>query len=133
MENHVKLLAAVSIVFGALGLFAGIVVFALLGGAASIVGLTAASQDPDALVAVPILGVLAVVVSTLIAILSLPSLIMGLGLLKYRNWARILGIVISVLNLLNFPIGTAIGVYGLWVLFQPETEKLFRETAGNVN
>ena len=126
MENHVKLLAIVSIVFGALGLLCGIIVFAVLGGAASIVGITAATQDPDALVAVPILGLLAVAISTLITVLSLPSLIMGLGLLKYRNWARILGIVISVLNLLNFPIGTAIGVYGLWVLFQPETEELFR-------
>ena len=33
-------------------------------------------------------------------------------------------IVISVLDLLNIPFGTALGIYGLWVLTKPETEAL---------
>ena len=33
--------------------------------------------------------------------------------------------VISILSLMMIPFGTIVGVYGLWVLFSKETEKLF--------
>ena len=63
----------------------------------------------------------------MVVVLSLPGIIAGIGLLKLQPWARILAIVISALNLLNVPIGTALGVYGLWVLLQAETERLFAQ------
>jgi hypothetical protein len=64
-------------------------------------------------------------------LLSLPGLIAGIGLVKFRPWARILGIVISALDLLSVPFGTALGVYGLWVLLSTETEALFRQSAAS--
>ena len=63
----------------------------------------------------------------MVVVLSLPGIIAGIGLLKLQPWARILAIVISALDLLNVPIGTALGVYGLWVLLQAETERLFAQ------
>jgi hypothetical protein len=33
-------------------------------------------------------------------------------------------IVISALHLLSFPIGTALGVYGLWVLLNEQSRRL---------
>jgi uncharacterized membrane protein len=57
---------------------------------------------------------------------SIPDIIAGIGMLERRPWARILGIVLSILGLLNFPLRTVAGVYGLWVLFNPETEARFR-------
>jgi hypothetical protein len=45
---------------------------------------------------------------------------------RRRPWARVLGIVLCILGLLHLPFGTIVGVYGLWVLFSPETEALFR-------
>jgi hypothetical protein len=56
---------------------------------------------------------------------ALPGLVGGIGLLRFRPWARILGIVVAVLNLIHVPFGTAVGIYGLWVLFNKETEALF--------
>jgi hypothetical protein len=56
---------------------------------------------------------------------SIPGLVAGWGLLKFRPWARILGIVVSILGLLVIPIGTIIGIYGLWVLLNKDTERLF--------
>ena len=56
------------------------------------------------------------------------GLFAGIGLLKLRPWGRILGIVMSIVNLLYIPIGTIVGIYGLWVLFSKETEGLFTET-----
>jgi hypothetical protein len=46
-------------------------------------------------------------------------------LLKYKSWARYLVLVLAILDLLNIPIGTAIGVYSIWVLAQDETAKMF--------
>jgi hypothetical protein len=57
--------------------------------------------------------------------ISLPGLITGIGLLKLQPWARIVGIVLSAINLINIPFGTALGIYGLWVLLNKETEQLF--------
>jgi hypothetical protein len=33
--------------------------------------------------------------------------------------------VLSAINLINIPIGTVVGIYGLWVLLTKETERLF--------
>ena len=45
-----------------------------------------------------------------------------------RPWARIVGIIVAILSLLNIPLGTIVGVYGLWVLFSKETEQLMAES-----
>ena len=57
--------------------------------------------------------------------LSLPGLIAGIGLLKFKSWARILGIVLCAICLIGIPFGTIFGVYGLWVLLTKDTERLF--------
>jgi hypothetical protein len=52
------------------------------------------------------------------------SAVVAYGLLKYKAWARILAIVLAILNLILFPIGTLIGIYTLWVMFNDETKAL---------
>jgi len=49
----------------------------------------------------------------------------GYGLLNYKNWARILAIILAILNLILFPIGTALGIYTLVIMFNDETKALF--------
>jgi hypothetical protein len=77
--------------------------------------------------ALPILGLTGAALGTFLLLLSLPGIIAGLGLLKYRQWARILTIVLSALNLMNFPIGTVLGIYGLWVMLSDEGSRLFAQ------
>ena len=50
----------------------------------------------------------------------------GFGLLAHKAWARYLAIVVAVLGLINFPIGTLIGLYTLWVLFQERAADYFQ-------
>ena len=50
----------------------------------------------------------------------------GYGLLNYKGWARILAIILAILNLILFPIGTALGIYTLVIMFNKETEALFK-------
>ncbi|MGB9612116.1 MAG: hypothetical protein ACPL7M_14190, partial [Bryobacteraceae bacterium] len=63
-------------------------------------------------------------------VLSLPSLILGYGLYNFRPWARILGIVLAAIHLLNVPVGTLISIYAFWVLLKPETAALFERPQG---
>jgi hypothetical protein len=58
-------------------------------------------------------------------LLALPGFLAGYGLLKQREWGRILAIVIAFLNLLNFPLGTLLGIYALWVLLQTNATEYF--------
>lgn len=116
MEKHITLVALINIILGALGLFAGIIIFIILFGAGIISG------DPEALTITSLIGF---VLSVFFLIVSIPGIIGGIGLLKHHNWARILILIISFLNLLSFPIGTIAGAYGIWVLVQDETVKMF--------
>ena len=126
MATHVKVVGSLQIALGAMGLFGALVLTFVFGGAASAVGVSA---DPDARVALPIIGITGMALVTCLAAVSLPSIIIGIGLMRLRPWARIAGIVISILSLMMIPFGTIVGAYGLWVLFSKETERLF-EPAG---
>lgn len=124
MLTHVKVLAVVHVVLGVLGLAGALFLLLVLGGVAGIVGV-AAGQYPDAWIAIPILGLIATMLFFFLVVLSVPGLIAGIGLLSLRPWARMLTLVLSALNLLNVPLGTALGIYGLWVLLHKDTGALF--------
>ncbi len=57
---------------------------------------------------------------------SVLALVAGWGLLDRQPWARMLVIVLGILNLLNVPFGTALGIYTLWVLLPAESEEEYR-------
>jgi hypothetical protein len=122
MDTHVKVLGSLQIALGIMGLFGALVLTFVFGGAASAIG---ASGDPDARVALPIVGITGMALVTVVAAVSLPSLIIGIGLIRLRPWARVAGMVISILSLMMVPFGTIVGIYGLWVLFSKDTERLF--------
>jgi hypothetical protein len=124
MEQHVKILGVLNIVWGALGAFAGLALLAVFGGAYGIVGAVAQHQPMPPFVP-SILAIVGGIISFAFLILSAPSIIVGAGLICFKPWARILAIVVSALHLFNIPLGTALGVYGLWVLFSDESQKLF--------
>jgi hypothetical protein len=50
----------------------------------------------------------------------------GVGLLEYRSWARMFTIVVAVLLLFHFPIGTGIAIYAFWVLFSEEGQRYYK-------
>lgn len=123
MRDHVRILGILNIVLSSLGLLAAVAVLVIFGGVAGFLGISGADRDQAA--AVPILATIAVGIAIFLFALSLPGIIGGWGLLHFRPWARILMIVISVLNLLHVPFGTALGVYGLWVLLSDEGRRIF--------
>lgn len=116
LKRHVSFLGGLYIVFSSLALVAGIIVFVAVAGGGLISG--------DETV-IAITTIVASTIAGFLLLFSAPGIICGLGLLKYRSWSRTLGLILGVVNLINIPFGTALGVYTLWVLLQEETETLF--------
>ena len=76
MEQHVKVLAAFHIVFGALGLIGALAILIIFGGAAGAAGF-AAADEPDAWLAVPILSIIGSVLMLIALTLSIPGIVAG--------------------------------------------------------
>ena len=55
----------------------------------------------------------------------------GIGILRGRQWGRILLLVVGALSFMAVPVGTALGAYTYWVLlFHEESAAAFRQTRG---
>ena len=122
METHVKIIAILHIMLGGMAIFAAVAVLLLMGGIAGVLGMS--NQSPDAVWAIPIIGGIAGIIFLVLILLWLPGLVGGIALLRHAPWSRVFMIVISALDLLGVPFGTALGIYGIWVLTRPETEAL---------
>ncbi|MFX0065075.1 MAG: zinc ribbon domain-containing protein [Candidatus Hermodarchaeota archaeon] len=59
-------------------------------------------------------------------ILGLISIGSGARLLQHKNCARIVSMILGVLVLFSFPLGTLYGLFKLYVLSRPEVESLFK-------
>ena len=59
----------------------------------------------------------------LLLIKSCLGIASGVGLLQRQSWARTLAIVMGIIVLINIPFGTALGVYTLWTLLSPESQR----------
>jgi len=71
----------------------------------------------------PIIGLsIAVVVLLAYFVISLAA---GIGTLQGKNWARVLGIVHAVTGVVNFPLGTVIGVLIIIYLGNQEVRDYF--------
>ena len=66
-------------------------------------------------------------VGSILLVISIPAIIAGVGLVYRKAWSRILALIICVIKLFNLPFGTALGVYGIWVLMQDETIELLKK------
>ncbi len=120
MDKHITIVAVLSLVFGTLGTLFGIFLFVVIAGGGLISG------DPTAM---NITRIVATGVGGFFVLVSAPEVIAGIGLLKRRGWARILALILAVLDLMQIPIGTAIGIYVIWVLLNDETAKLFAQAS----
>jgi Ni,Fe-hydrogenase I cytochrome b subunit len=116
MEKHINTVAALQIGLSIFNLIMALAVYSfmkLIGGFV---------DDPSGEM---VLTLIANMAATFLIILSFPGIIAGLGLYRRKEWARILTLILSVIHIFNFPFGTAIGIYSIWVLIQPESVAAF--------
>jgi len=119
MEKHVNLLGILWIALGALTFFGGLIAFFILFGISFI---------PDMGYEAPvILRTVGAGVAIFLFLLSIPKIIAGIGLMRRKEWGRILTLIVSFLSILSFPLGTALAIYSFVILIKDEAIQLFRE------
>ena len=121
MKDHVKVIGILWIVFGVFCLGLACLALLFFFGVAQIPNVE--DIEPGVL---RFIGILA---SSFLGLIGLPQIIGGLGLIQRKEWARILMLVISFISLPHVPFGTALGVYTMIILFNPQTVKLFQGAA----
>ena len=60
---------------------------------------------------------------------ALAGMAAGWGILHRESWARVLALALGFISLLDVPLGTALGIYTIWVLLSPEAGDEYLRTA----
>jgi hypothetical protein len=115
VQGHVQLLAIFWFAISAFNAICGVVLYIL---ANTLLAPRGSAGAP--LFLRPLLSVVAIVVLGGAAL----GFSAGQGLLHSEPWARVLSLVLAFLVLfINIPVGTAVGVYTMWVLLPGESEQ----------
>jgi hypothetical protein len=125
VTRHVDFLVRLFRFWAAFNAIIGLALSAFACGAATIVVTGARVEGPGTEVA-------AGVTTATFAVMALAALVWagahawcGRGLAARRAWARNAALVLSVLNLLVLPFGTALGLYTLWVVLHEDVRGTF--------
>ncbi len=86
-----------------------------------ILGIVSVVEDPDAMIAMFIVGTIAILTLGL----CLLYLAVGYGLWTLKPWGRVAALALAVVSLFGFPIGTVTGGLTLWYLMQPQVATKF--------
>jgi hypothetical protein len=114
MERHINNLGILFIVWGIISILCGIGILLLF--TSGVMGVPHRAEV--------VLMTIGIVFSSICIGTGILEIISGKGLLDRRRWSRMLTIVMAVINLSSFPLGVALGVYALWVLFKTESEQV---------
>jgi len=121
MDRHVQLIGILWIVYGIMGLLLAFFMFLVLFGISFIPNMGT--------IAPGILRLVAWAAGLFFLVLALPQIIAGMGLMKHKEWGRILTLIVSFFHLVSVPLGTALGIYSFVILLKPETIQLFNPAA----
>lgn len=121
MDRHIRILGILNMLYGIVGAIASIVILVRFGGFS---GVYAAFNED-------IIGLIAMILVGFQLLIALPCIFAGFYVRMLQDWARVMLIIVSAINVLNVPFGTLIGAYGLWALMTPETDPLFQNATAD--
>lgn len=113
LERHLRTLGILWIVGSSIFLIPAIVLM-LLG---SVVRFSIPGTEQVARILGPFVFFL---IGSILLLISATGIFLGIGLMKHQSWARLSGIILGVVVLFHFPLGTALGIYTLWVLLSDD-------------
>jgi len=117
VREHVRLLGILWLALSAFGMLSGMILFIV---ANTIFMANFPGGPPPEMKA--FLHTLLSFLAVAIVVKALAGFAAGWGLLQRERWARVLALVVGFLALFNVPLGTALGVYTLWVLLPAQSE-----------
>jgi hypothetical protein len=123
MVSHVDFAGILFIVWGLLTALVGVSTLALGVGAVALI--TSASRGGGGQVAAGLTAVVFTSLAVMAILWGAAHVIVGVPLRRRRPWARLAALMLSSVDLLLLPYGTALGCYALWVLLSDEGKKLF--------
>lgn len=113
MDAHKRILAILYIISASLQILGMIILSAFI---SILIPFIMDGAGPEAqwffVWVVPFIKFIAVAI---VILFSIPSMIGGIALLNKKDWALTLLLVLGCFKLFSFPIGTAIGIYTIWV------------------
>jgi hypothetical protein len=128
VAEHIHLLAILWFVAGALWLIPAVIMAVLA--AVITVPLSLHNAEKIAFVVAP--GIF-VILCVLFLIMSALRFLTGWSLLKLRHWGRTLALVMAFLELIHPPLGTALGVYTLFVLLPDAAGDEYRQMSQTIS
>lgn len=113
LDGHKKVLGILYIISALLMMMAVLLLNAIL---SLVFGFAFNEMDAEGQrVAEFVLSLVRYIPTVVIIFFAAPTLIAGIGLLTRQSWAMILALIMGCLKLFSFPIGTAIGIYAIWI------------------
>ena len=86
-------------------------------------------DPPPELVLTIVIAVVAILL-VMTLLFAIPKIVAGYGLRHEKSWARIWTIIACCMAVMHFPLGTAVGVFGLVFMFG-DTGRAYFENLGN--
>lgn len=114
MQQHYKILGILYLIYAGLTILIGFAVASFL----HLVGGMEVNPEEEM-----VLGIISTIIPMILIIVSLPNIVAGIGLLSQKKWALIMAVILSVFNIMNFPFGTGISIYSIYVLVKQEEDK----------
>ncbi len=116
MRTNIRVLGWLYIIMGVLGVLIGALILAFLLGLGAMVGVGEVTG---------ILALVGLVAGACFALVSAPGILVGMGLLSFRRWSRVMALVLAILNLPWVPLGTVLGIYTFLSLIPRDAAVLF--------
>lgn len=104
-----------------------VVYLAIFGAVFSNVPQKPGDPPPELIFGIVVVAFAVAIFATLL--FSIPKIVAGYGLRKEKPWAHTWAVVASALACMSFPLGTAVGVFGLVFLFSDEGKMYFKDAA----
>ncbi|HYL16834.1 MAG TPA: zinc ribbon domain-containing protein [Terriglobales bacterium] len=121
VQEHVRLLGILWMAYSALNVVGGVILVVL---ANTLFGHLSQMGPPPEVTTW--LRPFLTVIGCLILVKAAAGFIAGWGLLQREPWGRILALIVGFISLFNIPIGTALGIYTLWVLLPSQSDEDYR-------
>lgn len=121
MDIHKRILAIVYIISGAVQILAMIILSSII---TLIVPFIMDEAGPEGQwVFIWIVPFIRIIAAFIILFFAIPSIIGGVALLYEKKWALTVLLILGCFKLFSFPIGTAIGIYTIWVYAEQNKQR----------
>ena len=105
-KTHQKILGALLVAYGALNFTGGIALLASI----NIVNIFV-----DEMEVIQVVTIFSRLIGGILLATAIPAIIAGIGCIQEKEWSKILSLIIGIIYLLFFPVGTIIGLYAIWL------------------